>query len=159
MAIVALTSPPRSPRPQPPGPELEARSAAALAAEAPAEGPLALSIAPGEDLAAVAPWLPRAQLVVLTFPAVADGRPFSQARRLREQLGYQGELRAAGAIIPDQAWFMVRCGFTSLDLPERFDPTLVEANLSRYPAPYQRLADGSPTAADLRHPPDPQLER
>ncbi len=49
-------------------------------------------------------------LIALHFPKFADGRSFSKARLIRERLGYQGEIRAIGDFLPDQAFYLQRCG-------------------------------------------------
>jgi uncharacterized protein (DUF934 family) len=59
----------------------------------------------------------RLDLVAIRFPAFSDGRGFSIGRMLREQ-GYGGALRAAGAIIPDQFAFALRCGFDEVEINE-----------------------------------------
>ena len=43
-------------------------------------------------------YLDRLSLVVLTFEVFADGRAFSQARLLRERLGFTGGIRARGDV-------------------------------------------------------------
>ncbi len=55
-------------------------------------------------------------LIVLNFPSFADGRAYSQARALRQDLDHSGELRATGHLLPDQLGFMVEVGFDSFDL-------------------------------------------
>lgn len=65
------------------------------------------------------PFLPQLALIILPFPAFADGRAYSIARQLRLD-GYQSELRATGNILPDQLQFMLQVGFDSFDVPERF---------------------------------------
>lgn len=57
-------------------------------------------------------------LIALRFPAFTDGRAYSQARVLRLQLGYKGELRATGQVLADQAAFMLRCGFDTFEVDE-----------------------------------------
>ena len=53
----------------------------------------------------VAHFLPHLALVILPFPAFVDGRAYSIARQIR-LLGYRGELRATGNILPDQFQYM-----------------------------------------------------
>ncbi len=53
--------------------------------------------------------------IVLEFPKFGDGRALSQARVLREQLGYTGEIRAIGDVQRDQLWYMYRCGFDAFE--------------------------------------------
>ena len=59
--------------------------------------------------------------VVLEFPAFRDGRAYSQARILRESLGFGGFLRARGDILRDQLFFMLRCGFDSFEIGDGAD--------------------------------------
>jgi uncharacterized protein (DUF934 family) len=95
-----------------------------------------------EDLAAV---VPRLGLIGLRFAAMKDGRPFTLGRILRTRLGFTADLRALGEIIPDQVPFLVRCGFTSFEVPDRFNVVAMRRALSYYPRHYQRpAADGRP---------------
>lgn len=68
---------------------------------------------------ALATFLPRLSVIVLPFPAFGDGRAYSIARALRE-MGYRGELRATGNVLPDQLQFMLQVGFDAFDIGERF---------------------------------------
>ena len=52
-------------------------------------------------------------LIVLPFAKFGDGRAYSIARILRVRLGYEGELRASGDVLPDQIAFMRQLGFDS----------------------------------------------
>ena len=70
------------------------------------------------ELEEIADLLPRLALVVLEFPAFTDGRAYSQARRLRTQYAFTGELRASGNVLADQAAFMTRVGFDSFDVAD-----------------------------------------
>ncbi len=68
-------------------------------------------------------FLPRLALIVLPFPSFTDGRAYSLARQLRE-IGYRGELRAAGNVLPDQLQFMRQVGFDSFDVSDRFEASV-----------------------------------
>lgn len=57
-------------------------------------------------------------LVALHFPGFMDGRAYSTAVILRQQLGYTGELRAVGDVLRDQLYLMKRCGFSTFDLKD-----------------------------------------
>jgi uncharacterized protein (DUF934 family) len=81
-------------------------------------GGLGLELLPGEPLDLLDEWLPRLDLVALSFPSFTDGRAFSTARILREQRGFHGELRATGRPIPDQAQFLLQCGFDTIEVAE-----------------------------------------
>lgn len=92
---------------------------------------------PLETLGPVAGQFP---LLVVEFPAVADGRSFSIARLLRDQYGYQGELRAHGHFIRDQMFFLQRVGCNA------FESTLTKAEallpgLSDFSVRYQAAQD------------------
>lgn len=60
----------------------------------------------------------RLALIVLDFPKFSDGRAFSQARLLRDRLGFTGEIRATGNVLRDQYLFMTRCGIDAVELAE-----------------------------------------
>ncbi|MDJ0512489.1 MAG: phosphoadenylyl-sulfate reductase [Methyloceanibacter sp.] len=61
--------------------------------------------------------------IAIMFPSFADGRGFSLARILRDRLGFTGEIRAVGSLIPDQSQFLLRSGF---DTAEIADPDAAE---------------------------------
>jgi len=111
----------------------------------------AVRIEPGEDVRRLAPVIDRVRLVEIGFPTFRDGRGYSAARILREELGYAGELRAQGDVGVDQLWFMRRCGFDSFAPDKALDPAAVERALARYRFVYQDAADGRPAAWKLRH--------
>src|SRR5438105_4050598 len=64
----------------------------------------------------LAPHVDRLALVALVFPVFKDGRAFSQARILREQYRFGGELRATGQVLRDQFVFMLRAGFDAFEV-------------------------------------------
>jgi uncharacterized protein (DUF934 family) len=76
-------------------------------------------------------------VVTIEFPVFRDGRGFSLARALREHHGYTGAIRAAGHIIADQYAFLVRCGFTQVELPDGADPAEWRRALSVIAIAYQ----------------------
>ena len=55
-------------------------------------------------------------LIAIHFPVFSDGRGYSNARILRERLGWHGELRAIGDVLRDQLFLMRRCGFDSFEI-------------------------------------------
>jgi len=61
-------------------------------------------------------------VIGLNFPVFSDGRSYTNARELREQLGYQGEIRAIGDVLRDQLYYMHRCGFNAFQLRQDQDP-------------------------------------
>lgn len=64
-----------------------------------------------EDICRPAPDTP----VAVRFEKFSDGRGFTLARHLRES-GFAGPLVACGSLIPDQADFLRRCGFTHVEI-------------------------------------------
>ena len=59
-----------------------------------------------------------------------------------ERYGFTGEIRAVGHILPDQYRFLLRCGVSTVALPEGADPAPWQAALGRFGVAYQ------PAAAD-----------
>ena len=82
----------------------------------PEEG-LAVEFPNDRDPADLLPWLHRLEMIRVAFPAMADGRGFSIARRLRA-MGYAGRLRAAGPLIADQFRAARSVGFDEIEVPE-----------------------------------------
>ena len=77
------------------------------------------------ELDAIAEHLPLWSCIGIHFQSFMDGRGFSLARLIRERCAYKGELRAFGHIIPDQLYYLARCGFDTFLLEEckqDFDP-------------------------------------
>lgn len=102
------------------------------------DGRIGLSISNDADVEAYAELIGKADLIQLELPAFTDGRAYSQARLLREELGYEGELRVKGDVLVDQAAYLKRCGFDSFDFEGAFDPELWQRALSMMSTGYQR---------------------
>jgi uncharacterized protein (DUF934 family) len=96
------------------------------------------------DLAALAPFLDRLELITVAFPSFADGRGFTVAQRLR-RMGFAGELRAVGHVIPDQYAYALACGFDAVEIsdaqaarqPEAQWREALEAITARYQQGYR----------------------
>ncbi len=91
------------------------------------------------------------QLVVIAFPAFTDGRGYSIARILRERYGYEGEVRATGNILRDQASLMTRCGFDAFDLAAHTDVADWLEGLKDITLEYQPAADRRRSVPQIRH--------
>lgn len=89
-------------------------------------------------------------LVVLNFPKFTDGRAYSQARLLRERLGYIGELRATGVVLRDQLPFLLRCGFDSFESDQPGFGEALDRARTQFSVVYQPVGDGLITAGELR---------
>lgn len=70
-----------------------------------------------DALAGLSEFLLQQALIVIHVPLFADGRDFSFVQTLR-QLGYQGEIRIAGAFGRDQIAYLLRVGVDSFVLSE-----------------------------------------
>jgi uncharacterized protein (DUF934 family) len=100
-----------------------------------------VSLAPRDDTRALAPVLARIDLVVLHFEKAGDGRAFTQARILREQLDYRGAIRAVGAVTLDQLGFMFRCGIDEVIFRDPHEEPFALAALDRFTVRYQGASD------------------
>ncbi len=81
-------------------------------------GPLGVRLEPTDDPHRLASRFSELELVMPRFAFPNDGRPYSQARMLRERLGFSGELRAAGPLVLDLVPQLVLAGFDAVELEE-----------------------------------------
>lgn len=102
-----------------------------------------LIIQTNQALESIAKDLDKIAVIAIHFNAFSDGRGFSLARELREQWGFNGEIRATGDIFLDQLFFMQRCGFNGFSLPKPADYELAPDFLSTFSKPYQAAQDHS----------------
>jgi len=101
-------------------------------------GPRAVRLTPTDAVEELAAELPFLSVVEVEFPSASDGRGYSQARLLRERLGFRGELRAVGAgVRQDQIFLLARCGFDAFELAAGEDPEAARRALARYDVAYQ----------------------
>jgi uncharacterized protein (DUF934 family) len=112
-------------------------------------GPLGVILAPADDERELVADLSRLALVAVEFPAVSEGRGYTQGRLLRERWGFTRELRARGAIRRDHVFLLARCGFNSFELPEA-ELAGAAAALRTFSAAYQSAND-SGLRTPLRH--------
>ena len=94
-------------------------------------------------------------LVQVDIPQLKDGRCFSLAARIKGQHKFSGELRAVGSYLPDQIYFLARCGFDSFALPSKVlqdfgDADTLRQILKPFSAAYQHSRDGMATVIDKR---------
>ena len=111
--------------------------------------PIGLRLPPTTPVEALAPLAGRAAMFAIDFPIFRDGRGFTLARTLRERLGYTGEIRATGHVLPDQYEFLTRCGFSSVETRDEEIGPWREA-LTRFHLQYQP-APGDAHPALLKH--------
>lgn len=102
---------------------------------------IGILLEPGDHPAGIADELDRFDVVVYHFPTFRDGRAYSYARLLRERYGFKGELRAAGDVLPDQIFYMARCGFNAFTIKDDKTPDDLLAGLKPFTVTYQNAAD------------------
>jgi uncharacterized protein (DUF934 family) len=114
------------------------------------DGSLGVAWPNDRRVAELKPWLGHLTLIALDFPKFRDGRAYSQARLLRESLGFRGTLRATGDVLRDQFSFLVRAGFDSFDVKKPADAAAFAKSVERYSVVYQPSADGRVSALRRR---------
>lgn len=85
--------------------------------------------------------LNRLPLVAIHFPVFSDGRGYSYAQILRQDLQYTGEIRAVGDILVDQLFFMRRCGFNAFVLRDPEQIKAAEQAFETFKYCYQAASD------------------
>ena len=81
-------------------------------------------------------------VVQLVFAKFRDGdAPIPRRGSCVGRMGWQGELRAVGDVLREQAMHMVRCGFDSFEPADRSSADEWLAAAHRYRHVYQRAAD------------------
>lgn len=88
---------------------------------------LGLVLGPASDPRELGADIARFSLIAIEFPKFSDGRGYSLARRLRDELGFVGELRAVGDILYDQLQLLARCGFDAFEITHRATCALLES--------------------------------
>jgi len=109
--------------------------------------PIGVAVGPGEAVDPRTDNIDRLGVIAIAFAKFTDGRGYSQARMLREQAGYKGELRATGEILLDQVPLLERCGFDALAVSHA--PTIAALERGHLPAIAQvyQPTGARPTAA------------
>lgn len=105
--------------------------------------PVGIAVNPAASLDPATDQLDALALIVIPFVKFTDGRGYSLARRLRDEFGFRGEVRATGEVLIDQIALMLRCGFDSFVVSHA--PTLrtLEAgHMSSVPEVYQTAVSG-----------------
>ncbi len=81
------------------------------------------------------------EMIAVDFPNFNDGRGYSIARILRDELGYKGELRALGDVLRDQIFYLARCGFNAFEVRKDKDLEEALAGLHDFHVVYQAASD------------------
>ena len=101
---------------------------------------IAIWVDSADNLESISEDIPSISLIALNFPKFADGRAFSMAHLLRGKYGFTGHLQAIGKPIADQAQFIFRCGFDSIDVPASDKVEIWQTEATRMGHFYQRSA-------------------
>lgn len=109
------------------------------------DGDVAIWLDSDENVNDIGPELERFSLVALHFPIFSDGRPYTNARELRECLKYGGEIRAIGDVLRDQLYYMSQCGFNAFDLRSDQNPENCLTAFADFSTSYQAtISEPSP---------------
>ena len=114
------------------------------------QGPLGLALKNSEPVQPLADEIHHFELIALEFPKFTDGRAYSQARILRERLGFVGELRATGQVLLDQLLFMQRCGFDAFEIAKGAPLEAWRKATASFSVFYQPTGDGREPVTPLR---------
>ncbi len=97
-------------------------------------GNLGVRLSSTDDITSLGSDLGLFALIELNFENFADGRSFTQAYLLRNRYGFQGEIRAVGSYLADQAFQLSRVGVNGFN-PENLVQT--QATLNDFTVFYQ----------------------
>ena len=109
-----------------------------------------VTVAPDQDVRRLSPVLKQIDRIDIVFPAFRDGRGYSTARILTEDMGFKGRLYAVGEVLRDQLGYLVRCGFNGFQIRDPDPREALSQAKARYGVSYQNTGDAQPTAWDLR---------
>ncbi len=104
-------------------------------------GRCGVALRPEDDVFELEGQLDGVALVAIVFPKFTDGRGYSSARLLRDRLGFRGELRAVGHVLPDQLFYMKRVGFDAFELADGKSVDTAVQQLESFSVTYQGAAD------------------
>ena len=100
-------------------------------------GRVGVRVGPADRVELLGADLARFALIAIEFPTPSEGRGYSQARVLRDRLGFTGEIRAVGHVKRDQIFFMARCGIDAFELAPGVNPQTVLAAFDDFDVAYQ----------------------
>ncbi|MEL6213233.1 MAG: DUF934 domain-containing protein [Pseudomonadota bacterium] len=99
-----------------------------------------LVVAADVDVTTLEPNVHFFKAIAVQFSVFTDGRAFTQARRLRRDVGYAGVIEAHGDIGRDQVFFMARVGITDVCFEDHDTENILGA-LGEFSDHYQASAD------------------
>ena len=102
---------------------------------------LGVRLSPADNVDALQEDLARISLIAIEFPALGEGRGYTQAQLLRRRHNFKGEIRAVGKILRDQVFYMARCGIDAFEFPEGTDLHIALTAFDDFTIAYQPSAD------------------
>ncbi|MDI7775635.1 DUF934 domain-containing protein [Asticcacaulis sp. EMRT-3] len=114
-------------------------------------GRYGVRVLPGQDVRQLASWLDKIALFEVAFPGYRDGRGYSTARILRQDLSFTGPVRAVGDVLRDQLLLMARCGFDQFVIKDHDPAGALTWALGSFTTYYQSAADAHLPTWALRH--------
>jgi len=102
---------------------------------------LGVWLASADNVQDLAPHLKDLNIVGLNFEKFADGRSFSQARIIREQLDFGGEIRVNGDFYQDQMFYLARSGVNAFLIEDDANSESMIESLSDFSDSYQAACD------------------
>ena len=102
---------------------------------------LGLRLSATDDIESVADDVRHFLLFALNFENVVSGQHYSNAWLLRSRYGFDGEVRATGAVNPDQIFYLVRCGFNAFSIDDTTNLDDYQRRMEDYSYSYQSAAD------------------
>lgn len=103
-------------------------------------GQVGVRLQPQDSVHDIAADLGKLVLIELNFALYTAGQGFSQARQLRGQYQYQGELRAVGEFMVDQVYYLSRVGVNAFALPSSKEIPLALESLNDFSSSYQTVS-------------------
>lgn len=85
----------------------------------------------------------RFPVIAVDFHKFTDGRGYTLAYRLRQQIGFRGELRAMGDILRDQLFYLKRVGFDAFEVRADKDAQDALNGLGDFSLSYQASTDNA----------------
>ncbi len=95
------------------------------------------------NVAELAPYLDRLDVVALMFPKFQDGRAYSQARLCASVTASAASFAPPGEVLRDQFLFLIRAGFDAFEVTKPADAEHFAEATRRYSAFYQPAGDGA----------------
>lgn len=87
---------------------------------------VAVQINSNENLESIKDDLSFFSMIQINFITFKDGRPFSLVKELRKKYNFNEEIRASGHILPDQYVFLLRCGFSTVEIKKEEKAVWIE---------------------------------